>query len=327
MGKASLLYDRLGNIIGAIESIRDITPIKVREEELQALNEEIMASQEELRGQYEELITTQNELRNQQEQMIEVASTVPGVIYQFYVHPDGSMGINYVSRRAEDVFGFSGGTHEFFEWFTAHIDPRDRDAFLKSIDEVISSGSPWRFEGRFVTPSGRNIWFEGLSRPVRHDFDLVYNGVMLDITDRKDAEVAIRESEEKYRILIETTRTGFVLLDEEGRVLDANPEYVRLTGHENLARIIGRRVTDWTAEHDREKNTDTIRQCLRDGFLYNFETEYKGSFGTITPVEINATILQSEGSLQIHTLCRDISVRKHAEEDGTKKYRRTPCCV
>jgi len=50
MGKASPLYDQHGNVIGAIESIREITGIKSREEELLTLNEETMSSQEELQG-------------------------------------------------------------------------------------------------------------------------------------------------------------------------------------------------------------------------------------------------------------------------------------
>ena len=51
---------------------------------------------------------------------------------------------------------------------------------------------------------------------------------------------ALRENEEKYRSLIETTNTGYVIIDPEGKVLDANPEYVRLTGHNEMEEILGR---------------------------------------------------------------------------------------
>jgi PAS domain S-box-containing protein len=130
----------------------------------------------------------------------------------------------------------------------------------------------------------------------------------------RERENVIRESEEKYRTLVETTGTGFVIIDPDGRVLDANPEYVRLSGHTSLDEIIGRKVTEWTAKDDQEKNTEAVRQCMRDGFIRNFEVNYADVSGHITPVEINATVLRSGTTVQIHTLCRDITERKRAEE-------------
>ena len=50
-----------------------------------------------------------------------------------------------------------------------------------------------------------------------------------DISERKAIAEKLSRNEEKYRTLIETTRTGFVIIDKDGLVLDANPEYVRLT--------------------------------------------------------------------------------------------------
>src|SRR5208337_2970874 len=104
-------------------------------------------------------------------------------------------------------------------------------------------------------------------------------GVMIDITGRKQAEAALRESEEKYRGLIETTSTGYVILDTAGKVLDANPEYVRLTGHKELKEILGRSVIAWTAEQDRGKNAAAIKQCLKTGLVKHLELDYAGGDG------------------------------------------------
>ena len=73
-------------------------------------------------------------------------------------------------------------------------------------------------------------------------------------TERKQAEEDLRESEEKYRTLLETTNTGFVLTDLTGKVLDANDEYARLTGHERRDEILGRSIVEWTAAYDKERN-------------------------------------------------------------------------
>ncbi len=145
-----------------------------------------------------------------------------------------------------------------------------------------------------------------------------------DITARKRAEEALLESEEKYRTLVETTGTGFVIIDDQGRVLDANREYVDLSGHLSLDEIAGRNVIEWTAAYERDKNAEAIRQCVRDGYIRNLEIDYVNKSGTITPIEINSTVLRSIEGVQILTLCRNISERKLAEKklnDSEDRYR------
>ncbi len=135
-----------------------------------------------------------------------------------------------------------------------------------------------------------------------------------DIQVRLLAEVALRESEEKYRGLIETTRTGYVIIDPEGKVLDANPEYVRLTGHSELEKILGRGVLEWTAAPDREKNAAAIQHCLQHGLVKNIELNYATIDGRSVPVEINATAISTSEGIKLLALVRDISDRKQAEE-------------
>lgn len=125
---------------------------------------------------------------------------------------------------------------------------------------------------------------------------------------------ALGESEEKYRSLLETTDTGYLILDGEGRVVDANPEYVRLTGHQTLDEIFGRSVVEWTATHDQERNAQEVDKCFDLGFVRNLQIDYVDSAGKITPIEINAKVVQAEGGMRILSLCRDISERKLAEE-------------
>ena len=312
------------HVAGITFTALDITERKQAESELHSTNEQLAANEEELRGQYEELAGAQDELRLQQQQMEEIAGTVPGVVYQFYARADGTMGMYDISGRAPDVFGISSESPDFFKRFTGQIDPRDRDAFINSIKEVVRLQSPWNFEGRFIKPSGETIWFQGISHPIVRGTEIIFSGVMLDITDRKLSEVQLHESEAKYRTLIETTSTGFVILDELGRVMDANPEYVRLSGHNNLGEIAGRSVLEWTATAEKDKNTDAFRQCLKDGYIRNLEIDYVDASGDFIPIEINATVLHSHDTVQVLTLCRNISNRRKTQkalQEGEAKYR------
>ena len=135
------------------------------------------------------------------------------------------------------------------------------------------------------------------------------------IRELETANRTIKESETKYRSLIETTDTGFAITDVEGKVLDANKEYVRLSGHNILQQIIGRKVTQWTAEHDRTRNAEKVRQCLKQGFIRDLEIDHVDKNGRVTPVEINATVVETAGGTVIMTLCRDITERKKAEDE------------
>ena len=139
-------------------------------------------------------------------------------------------------------------------------------------------------------------------------------GAILDITERKRGEDALRESEQKYLVLIDTTLTGYVIVDEEGKVTDANAEYLRLTGRESLQQILGRNVVEWTAEYDRVRNALEVRMCMERGWVHNLEIDYVDEDGRFTPVEINAAVLRAADGVKILTLCRDISERRRAEE-------------
>ncbi len=136
-----------------------------------------------------------------------------------------------------------------------------------------------------------------------------------DVTKRAAAEKALWESESLYRALVETTGTGYVVIDAHGKVLDANREYVRLSGHKDLKEILGRTVVEWTAPYEKEKNAGAVAQCARDGHIWNFEVDYADKDGKITPIEVNATVVTRGGALQILTICRDITARRRRQEE------------
>jgi PAS domain S-box-containing protein len=170
-----------------------------------------------------------------------------------------------------------------------------------------------------VKPSGRSIEkeIENLlvtDSATHADMAVALLKLETEIRNHKRSVEALRISEEHYRALVETTDTGYVILDGNGLVLDANKEYVRLTGRNSLYEILGKSVIDWTAESDKEANAMAVRQCLAHGYIRNFEIMYAGPGGLLCPIEINATVVRTGDTLKIVTLCRDISGRKQSEE-------------
>jgi len=138
-------------------------------------------------------------------------------------------------------------------------------------------------------------------------------GLEREVAERRLAEERLREGEEKYRRLVDTTQTGYLICDVEGAVLDANEEYVRLTGRRSLEEILGRRVTEWTAPNDLARNAEEVRKCAATGSVRDLEIDYLRPDGTSRTIEINATTLPTVHGPRILTLCRDVTERKRSE--------------
>jgi PAS domain S-box-containing protein len=190
------------------------------------------------------------------------------------------------------------------------------ELYRKDDLEVMRSGkSKLGYEEPQTTPEGKRLWLRTSKFPLRDINNRIIGilGTYEDITERKLVEEALRESEEKHRVLIETTATGFVFLDADGRVLDANDEYLRLAGYDKREQILGRRVTEWTAEYDQARNIVEIEKCIASGSVRGLEVDYLHPDKTVVPIEINASIMSGGDSLKIVALCRDITGRRRSD--------------
>lgn len=134
-----------------------------------------------------------------------------------------------------------------------------------------------------------------------------------DITEWQMLTETVRQSERKYRALVEATDTGYAILDARGLVRDANREYVRLTGRKSLASILGKEAAEWTAPHDRERGRVEIAKCLHRGTVHMLELDFLHPDGTLLPVEINAAAVEAEAGREIVSMVRDISRRREVE--------------
>ncbi|HIJ38183.1 MAG TPA: PAS domain S-box protein, partial [Rhodospirillaceae bacterium] len=166
-----------------------------------------------------------------------------------------------------------GGTHEAWKKF---VHPDDLGRVESEIQLALRGTKPYNTEFRILRPEGdiRVIQTAATVVSDANGAPLRMTGVNFDITDRRQAEEILRTSEEKYRVLVETTGTGYLIVDGLGRVIDANREYVRMTGHQTLEEILGRAVTEWTADYHQTFNALAVQQCAKDGFVRNLLIDY-----------------------------------------------------
>ncbi|MFH0962826.1 MAG: PAS domain S-box protein, partial [Planctomycetota bacterium] len=214
----------------------------------------------------------------------------------------------YINDAYERITGVK---NEEVRGKTVHeVWPGTEPEWIKRYGEVAVTGVPQTFD-LLHGPTGK-LYHCNVYRPWDTTDRLCV--ISEDITERKRTEEALKESEIKYRTLIDLTGTGYLILDLQGRVLDANQEYVRLSGHTKLHDILGKSVIAWTAEGAKQRNAEAVAQCGKNGFIRDFVTEYVDGGGKITPIEISASVDGEGESLRIVSLCRDITERKRAEE-------------
>ncbi|MDS4025756.1 MAG: PAS domain S-box protein [Candidatus Contendobacter sp.] len=258
---------------------------------------------------------TEAALRASRERLHNIASNVPGVVFQFYARPTGELGLYYLSVRAEELFGITLRLEDAFPQFTTYIVPEDRKLFLASIQQAVAAASPWDFEGRFVKPTGELIWFKGVSTPAKRRRELVYTGIILDITERKQAEEKLHAYLGYQRALLDNFPFLVWLKDEDSRFLAVNALFARTCGLDAPEALIGKTDLEiWPADLAEAYRVDD-REILASGVSKHIEemieqaSQPRRWFETYkSPVRVGDRIVGTVG------YARDITERKQAEE-------------
>ncbi len=209
-------------------------------------------------------------LRRSESRFLGIAGTIPGVVYQFYAKPDGQRGFSYVSERSLEILGIPNDPGPFMERMIDRVHPGDRQRFFDSIDAAVQAVSRWEFEGRIIRPDGNVMYFRGISDPVREKEELVFSGMLLDITKRKLAETALQDSEEQLRTIIEEAPFSIQVMNTEGRIILINRAFEKLWG--------------LTLEDLRDYRILSDEQLVRHGIMPIIERGFAGEV-----VEIPAT--------------------------------------
>jgi PAS domain S-box-containing protein len=124
-----------------------------------------------------------------------LAANVPGMVYQFVRRPDGSSYFPFASDGCREFFGLEPDDLRIdAQVLIRLIHPDDMLDFQMSVDQSARSLRPWRWEGRFILPTGEEKWIQGASRPeLQPNGDILWDGLLMDITDRRRAEEALQQ--------------------------------------------------------------------------------------------------------------------------------------
>ncbi|MDS4031286.1 MAG: PAS domain S-box protein [Candidatus Contendobacter sp.] len=229
----------------------------------------IRASENSLRKMMEEL-------RDEKERFAKVVATVPGVICSFRLRPDGSACFPYASPAINDLYGLR--PEELAEsaaplW--AMIHPDDLGHLDAGIIASARTMTPWRDEFRLRHPSKGEIWVEGHSMPVHEpDGGILWHGFVQDITARKRAEEALRESAAIYRAIGESIDYGVWICAPDGRNIYASDSFLKLVGlTQEQCSNFG--WGDVLHPDDAERTIAAWKECIRTGGIWDIEHRFR----------------------------------------------------
>ncbi|MEG3895232.1 MULTISPECIES: AAA family ATPase [unclassified Microcoleus] len=124
-----------------------------------------------------------------------LVDNVPGVVYQYQISADGATSLTYISGECYELYEIhSEQAIANVQLILEIIHPDDTASHQDSIADSIQTLTPWQWSGRIITPSGIVKWIYGEARiEQRADGSMVWDGLLLDISDRKKAELALQQ--------------------------------------------------------------------------------------------------------------------------------------
>ena len=203
----------------------------------------------------------------------------------------------------------------------------DRKADLELAGEILEGKRQhYQIEKRYRRKDGALLWVRNNVAlvPGMRDVAPFLFAVVEDITQRKQEESARRNSEERYRVVVETANDAVVTADESGAIQFANPATTRVFGYDP-AELIGKPLTVLMPEFMRKLHENGFRRYLTTGQRHvNWQgNEFTGlrKNGQEFRVEVSFGELTMNGHRVFTGFIRDISERKQAEEQREKLLR------
>ena len=193
------------------------------------------------------------------------------------------------------------------------VHPDDREATGRALEAVLTPPFKAYLEQRAMTRFGWRwlAWLYTAARDSKGGVTAVI-GVGRDITERRRAETALRESEERFRTLVEQAADAFFIHDGEGNFIDVNRQACESLGYsrEELLRLSVKDL-DQTCQPDR---VGAVWAKMSPGAPVTLQGTHRRKDGSTFPVELRLSLIESRNTRFIFALARDVSERMRAEE-------------
>lgn len=294
-------------IIGVVLVFRDITKRKQTEKQLKYYTENL-----------EKLVEERTDALSESEEKLKVILSGIG---DFVTIQNKNLDIIWANQSIKDIWGDVIGKkcYEVYKGLTVPCP----DCY---VEKVFNEGKTVVSERVDIGPDGKHIHLLISSSPMR-DVEGNIVGVVevvKDITKRKNAEEALKESEERYRGLYESSIDGIASLDLKGHIVECNQAFAEMLGY-TKEELYNLTTFDLTPSKWLDTNKRFHKQLLTTNYSKELEKEYYKKDGSIIHVSIKGwPIREKEGKpIGMWGIIRDITERKQAEKkinESEKKY-------
>ena len=202
--------------------------------------------------------------------------------------------------------------------------PDDLEAGTAALERHVKGDAEYyEIECRIKHKDGRWVWALDRGKVISWTDDglpLWMYGTHQDITERKLAEESLKQSEHRNRTILRTAMDGFWLIDLQERLMEVNESYCRMSGYSEQE-LLNMSISDLEADQSPDEIAAHMRKLVENG-QERFETRHLRKDGSPFDVEVSVQYLPSEGERAVVFL-RDITERRHAEEERSMSMQRT----
>jgi PAS domain S-box-containing protein len=261
------------------------------------------------------LLESEDRFRSLTEHASDIISEVDSDGRVHYVSPSFKA---VLGREPDEILGKTFGDAEIAD----NLHPEDVADLALHYQRGLGAGSAVEVlvAYRFRHADGTWHWFESQTTPYRTSSgELRKVVVSRDVTERIQAEAELRDSEERYRLLAESTRDMIVEMDDEGRILYASPGTEEVLGHPPET-LVG--TTGFTLVHpdDIEDNVDEFLAALKEeGPVQGGPNRVRHRDGSWRWIEaVGVPYRRADGELRLLSVSHDVTERRNAEEQRRK---------